>query len=126
MSLMFSTSNHLHDRDLLLSDQDRQRIAEERRAALIVVTSHGDIPLEVARDLAIAEAMASSHGMGCMEGALLDQMDLAMTAGLTCADIDIDFEPAPLLPAWVGRLADRITNLGRALLDYLRQPSPFD
>jgi hypothetical protein len=121
---MFSTSNHLHDRDLLLSDQDRQRIAEERRAALIVVTSHGDIPLQVARDLAIAEAMTSSYGMGCMEGALLDQMDLAMTAGLTCADIDIDFED-PLLPAWVGRLWDRITNLGRALWDFLCQPCPF-
>jgi hypothetical protein len=125
MSLMFSSSDHLHDRDLLLSAQDRQRIAEERRANLLVVTSHGDIPPEVARDLAICEAMASSYGTGCMEGALLDQMDLAMAAGMTCADIDVDFEPAPLLPAWLGRCADWLRNLGRSLWDYLTAPSPF-
>ena len=124
MSLKFSTSDHLHDRDLLLSDEDRKHIAEERRARLLVVTSRGDIPPEVAQDLAIVEAMASSHGVGCMEGALLDQMDLAMAAGMTCADIDVDFEPSPLLPAWVGRCRDWLRSLGRGLWDYLTAPSP--
>lgn len=80
-------------RDLLLSDQDREHIARERRAQLMLVSSKGHLTPEEARDRVICEAMHSSWGIGCMEGSLLDQMTAAQAAGMATADIEVDHAP---------------------------------
>jgi hypothetical protein len=111
--------------DITEADHDRERMAIERRAQLLVVVGHGDISPERAHDIAIAESMRSSWGLGASEGFLLDEMTAAMAAGMTCADIEIDHEPVPLLPEWVGRLGAWLGGLARGLWDHLRAPSPF-
>lgn len=129
---MLFASPHPHDRDVLLSDQDREHMARERRAQLFQVVSHGDVSADQAdvlagRDLVIAAALASHNGLGVSESSLLDQMDLAMLAGMTCADIEIDHEPEPvqLLPEWLCRVGDWLGRMGRGMWDYVRAPSPF-
>lgn len=127
MPLTFSPSNH-HDRDSLFTEEDRRRAIRER-AQLTHVVSHGELSVEeaealVERDLQVAEAIASHAGLSSTESYMFDQMDIAMSAGLTCADIDVDVSE-PLWPAW-GRAREHIANFCRELWKFVARPNAFE
>jgi hypothetical protein len=127
MPLTFSPANH-HDRDSLFTEEDRQRAVRER-AQLAHVVSHGELSLEeaealVARDLQVAEAIASHAGLSSTESYMFDQLDIAMSAGMTCADIDVDVSE-PLWPA-LSRARDRIGKFCRELWKFITRPNAFE
>lgn len=128
-----------YDRESVITRDDRLRAQQERahnRAQLMQVVSRGEVLADEAealalRDLQIAEALVDHHGLGVTDSYLLDEMDVAMTAGMTCADLEIDTE-FYVCTSWrarAGRVwdaaASRITYWARELWRFLAAPSPF-
>jgi hypothetical protein len=134
MGNVFSITRPLREEDL---DERLRLLGVEPRAAALYVTGHGDLSLKeaedlVADDLAIAQAFTGHYGLGCMESHTFDAMDAAMAAGLTCADIDVDFhEPIFVSNGWLARAGRAWDHFARwvresELWKFLTQPSAFD
>jgi hypothetical protein len=55
---------------------------------------------------------------------MFDQLDIAMSAGMTCADIDVDVSE-PLWPA-LSRARERIAKFCRELWKFITRPNAFE
>lgn len=131
---MMFASPHV-DRESLITDDDRREFqaSVHRKALLANVVSGGrlevaDADALVARDLAIAEAIASHAGLGCTDAYLFDEIDVAMRAGMTATEVE------PLAPFFVsnattarlGRAWDKALAFLGDLWRFLTRPNAFD